>query len=121
MADNLIRKGIATRLRELRAEKGWTQEQAARNIDCSWRALQRWERGHAQPTWESVQMLARGYNVTPSQLIGQEPLRGKPDSLEARVDQLTLKVSQLETQLNNLFQRERWKHQLQDPDDEVEI
>lgn len=111
MEDNLIRKGIAARLRELRHEKGWTQEQAARNIDCSWRALQRWERGHAQPTWDSVQMLAKGYGVTTAQIIGQEPMRGKPDSLEARVDQLTLQVSKLETQLNNLFQRERWKDQ----------
>lgn len=117
MEDNLIRKGIARRLRELRHEKGWTQEQAARNINCSWRALQRWERGHAQPNWESVKLLANGYGVTTSQIVGQEALSGKPESLESRVDQLTLQVSKLETQLNNLFQRERRK----DQDDEAAI
>lgn len=117
MEDNLIRKGIARRLRELRHEKGWTQEQASRNINCSWRALQRWERGHAQPNWESVKLLANGYGVTTAQIVGQESLSGQPESLESRVDQLTLQVSKLETQLNNLFQRDRQSGQ----DDGVEI
>lgn len=111
MEDNLIRKQIARRLRELRQERGWTQEDASRRIGCSWRSLQRWERGHSQPTWDSLEELARGYNVTPSQIIGQEAMDGKPQSLESRVDQLSLQVAMLETQLNNLFQRARWKDQ----------
>lgn len=104
--DNLIRRRIASRLRELRSERGWTQEQAAREIGCSWRALQRWERGHAQPTWKSVQVLAKGYGVTPAAIIGEEAVSGLEDeTLEARVDKLTLKVSQLETQLHGLMQK----------------
>lgn len=106
MVDNLIRRRIASSLRELRSERGWTQEQAAREIGCSWRALQRWERGHAQPNWKSVQILARGYGVTPSAIIGEESVPGMDgENLEDRVDRLTLKVSQLETQLHGLMQK----------------
>lgn len=122
MSDNLIRKQIATRLRELRDDKGWSQETAARHIGCSWRAVQRWERGHAQPSWDSVELLAKAYGVTPSQIIGQDSVKTgtKPATVESRLDQLTLQVSQLQAQLNSLYQRlELGPHQGQD--DGVEI
>jgi hypothetical protein len=44
--------------------------------------------------------------VTPAAIIGEEAVSGLEDeTLEARVDKLTLKVSQLETQLHGLMQK----------------
>ena len=104
--DNLIRKQIADRLKDLRADKGWSQEKAAQEIGCSWRAVQRWEKGHAQPSWESVELLANAYGVDPAQIIGQESVKGlEKESLETRLDRLTLQVSDLQAQLNSLYQR----------------
>lgn len=41
-------------LRELRASKGWTQEELAQNMKMPWVTVTRWDRGATTPTSETT-------------------------------------------------------------------
>lgn len=107
--DNLMRQQMGSRIRDLRKAKGWSQEKAANEIGCSWRAVQRWERGAVTPQWGSVEAMARAFGVTTDQILGTENAREEgviPDSLSTRVDKLTLLLAALQAQVDQLL-RER--------------
>ena len=104
-----IRRQIGNRIRELRKAKGWSQEKAAQEIGCSWRAIQRWEKGTVTPQWGSVEALAKAFGVSTDQIMGTVDVKGQgiqPESLTTRVDKLTLRVAALQAQVDQLL-RER--------------
>lgn len=104
-----IRRQLGNRIRELRKAKGWSQEKAAKEIGCSWRAVQRWEKGTVTPQWGSVEAMAKAYGVTTDQIMGTVDVKGhglEPDSISTRVDKLTLRLAALQAQVDQLL-RER--------------
>ena len=104
-----IRRQIGNRIRELRKAKGWSQEKAAQEVGCSWRAMQRWEKGTVTPQWGSVEALAKAFGVTTDQIMGTVDAKEagiEPDSISTRVDKLTLRMAALQAQVDQLL-RER--------------
>src|SRR5689334_19767135 len=70
---------VAMRIRFLRMERGWSQEQLAAESGLSRDAISRIERGDRQPSLESLQRIADTLEVTLSSLV--DP--GKPLSADA--------------------------------------
>ena len=64
-------------LRELRKERGLTQEQAAEALFVSSKTLSRWETGATVPDLETLMKLAEYYRVDIKELIDGE--RREPD------------------------------------------
>jgi len=70
---------LAETVRRLRAEKGWTLEEAAGRTGLSRSALSKIERGEMSPTFQAMQKLARGFGIELAGLFGpaDSPLRGR--------------------------------------------
>jgi transcriptional regulator with XRE-family HTH domain len=63
---------LATRLRSLRANKQWTQEQAAREIGTTVDNLALIEKGRRHPRLSTLSRIARAYGVGVEELISLE-------------------------------------------------
>jgi len=61
---------LPVRLRELRARKGWTQDQVAAAIGCHESAVSRWESGGRVPGCADLLALARLFGVSCDYLLG---------------------------------------------------
>ena len=61
---------FAERLKELRLEKGITQDKLAAETGLSQAALANWENGRRSPTAAAVIVLAKYFNVTTDYLLG---------------------------------------------------
>ena len=61
---------FAERLKELRLEKGITQDKLAQETGLSQAALANWENGKRSPTAAAVITLAKYFNVTTDYLLG---------------------------------------------------
>ena len=55
---------FAARLAALRAERGWSQDQLARQAGVSVAAVSGWEQGRREPGWKAVQALAAALGVS---------------------------------------------------------
>ncbi|WBX72318.1 helix-turn-helix domain-containing protein [Tenacibaculum retecalamus] len=60
---------LAIRVKELRNQKGISQEFLAEESGLSLRTIQRIEKGESNPTGESLKRLANALNVSPDELI----------------------------------------------------
>lgn len=60
---------VATRIRILRLEKGWSQEHLAEAAGLSRDAISRIERGDRQPSLDTLQRIANALEVTLSSLV----------------------------------------------------
>ena len=58
------------RLRELRLEKGASQEDIAKLLNMSKMAVSHWERGKSEPSIEQLKILARYFDVSVDYLVG---------------------------------------------------
>lgn len=63
---------LASRLRELRARRGFTQDQVAKKLGCHESAVSRWENGSRFPTGEDLVALADLFEVSTDDLLGRE-------------------------------------------------
>jgi transcriptional regulator with XRE-family HTH domain len=64
---------IGEKIRKLRKEKGWSQNQLAQKIDINTRNISLYESGKATPSSETVQKLANLFNVSTDYLFNDEP------------------------------------------------
>lgn len=64
------------RLKELRKERGLTQEKVAIILDCDQSMITRWEKEECQPTEGIILKTAVFFNVTADYLIGLEDESG---------------------------------------------
>ncbi len=66
-----IRTQFATRLRELRGQRGWTQEELAERADLAYRHIQRLESLKNPPPAkiDTLEKLAKAFKLTPSTLL----------------------------------------------------
>lgn len=62
---------LASRLRELRARRGFTQDHVARRLGCHESAVSRWESGSRFPTGEDLVALADLFEVSTDDLLGR--------------------------------------------------
>lgn len=65
---------MAERLKALRQEKGWTQEELAGRLGVALRTLQRWEGGKSQPSGMALRFLLDleekvGRRVSPEEIV----------------------------------------------------
>ena len=64
---------LGMRLRVLRAERGWTQREAASHCGVTKETLGWLERGERQPHDITLAKIARGYGIPVEELLGEEP------------------------------------------------
>ena len=60
---------LSKRLKELRNQKGMSQETLAEESGLSLRTIQRIENGRSNPTGDTLKRLSNALNVTPDELI----------------------------------------------------
>lgn len=72
---------LATRLRELRARKGLTQDQVARALQVHESAVSRWEGGSRFPTGEDLVALSVLFGVSTDHLLGREEQWTQPGAV----------------------------------------
>ena len=58
------------RLKELRIEKGLTQTQLAKELRVNQRTICNWEVGERQPTLDTLEVIAKYFNVSYDYLLG---------------------------------------------------
>ena len=58
------------RLKELRKENHLSQAELAKELQVSQRSISSWETGFRQPDFETLEMLAKFFNVTTDYLLG---------------------------------------------------
>ena len=66
------------RLKEMRLARGMTQKDLAKKIPVSYQALGKWERGESTPNPETVVQLARIFEVSADDLLGEAPRPSSP-------------------------------------------
>ncbi len=62
------------RLRELRLEKGESQQQIGEIVGASKMGVSHWESGHSEPSIEQLKLLANHFNVTIDYLVGKSDI-----------------------------------------------
>lgn len=62
---------FATRLKELRTEKGVSQQQVADVVRMSKMAVSHWESGHSEPSIPQLIILSEFFGVTVDYLVGK--------------------------------------------------
>lgn len=60
------------RLKELRTEKKLSQLELAKALKVSQRSISSWETGFRQPDFETLELIAKFFNVTSDYLLGLE-------------------------------------------------
>lgn len=63
---------IHTRLKGIRIQKGYTQEEIANKLNVSRQAVSRWETGKSCPDIENLALLGEIYGVSVDELLGKE-------------------------------------------------
>ena len=59
-------------LKDLRMEKGLTQEELAKQINFSLSVVNKWENGKKNPSVDAIKVLAKFFNVSTDYLFGLE-------------------------------------------------
>lgn len=62
---------FATRLKELRTEKGVSQQEVATVVRMSKMAVSHWESGHSEPSISQLILLSEFFGVTVDYLVGK--------------------------------------------------
>ncbi len=62
---------FATRLKELRTEKGVSQQEVAAVVRMSKMAVSHWESGHSEPSISQLILLSEFFGVTVDYLVGK--------------------------------------------------
>ena len=60
---------LATRLKQLRTDRGLSYRAACEKIGCSLSSLQNWEAGEYEPGAEHIANICRAYRTTPNKLL----------------------------------------------------
>jgi transcriptional regulator with XRE-family HTH domain len=69
---------MGQRIRELRDQKGLTQEGLARKADVTLGAVRKWERGTRTPSFDMAIRLAEALGCSLDELAGIKSPKGKP-------------------------------------------
>jgi transcriptional regulator with XRE-family HTH domain len=67
----VILSGLSDKIKDLRFQKNWSQEDLARNIGVGQQYISRYESGKTKPSFKSLQKLAEAFEVPVDYLIGK--------------------------------------------------
>ena len=67
-------KGIGERIRRLREQMGISQTTLAKEFNCHYTAVSKWENETRFPTLEDLVILSKFFNVTTDYLLGLQDL-----------------------------------------------
>ena len=82
----VIKMDFKERLRELRQQRGYSQEELAKQLGLSKSAISMYERGARTPDFETMELLADFFNVDMNYILGKEMCSTyyiKPEAAEA--------------------------------------
>lgn len=88
---------LATRIRSLRKEKGWTQSEFAKKVGVGRTTVCEWEVGRNSPSYERLLQIAELFEVSMNYLTGES--NGKKDA--ANVDDVKEQLNFLIDALHN--------------------
>ena len=72
---------VSEKIRELRGERGWSQEQMAEKLNVSRQAITKWETGAGTPDIENLAAIAQLFGVSTDALIfGEDPAGASPNN-----------------------------------------
>ena len=72
---------VSEKIRELRGERGWSQEQMAEKLNVSRQAITKWETGAGTPDIENLAAIAQLFGVSTDALIfGEDPTGASPNN-----------------------------------------
>ncbi|MFS1663444.1 helix-turn-helix domain-containing protein [Streptococcus sp. zg-JUN1979] len=74
------------RLKELRLEHNLTQKELANKINSTQASVGFWEQGLRKPKYESIEKLAKVFNVSPDYLLGNTDTKETDKELELSID-----------------------------------
>lgn len=81
----------STRLKVLRTQKGYTQEEIANRLNVSRQAVSRWETGKSSPDIDNLTLLGEIYEVSVDEILGNEVPVNTEDEEIPRRDKFHLK------------------------------
>ena len=104
------------RLRDLRLSRGLTLKQLSDRTGLALNSIGRYERGYRNPRAENLEIIARGLNVSPAELLGGDGHGFSAPSIEAALyyqlgacleglDELREELADIRRQLNNRKRR----------------
>lgn len=89
-------------LKELRNEKGLTQEQLAEMLGVSNRSVSRWENGNNMPDLDLLIQLAKYYDVGIEEILSGER---KAETMDEKTEETLLKVADYTSSEKKLFSK----------------
>lgn len=81
-----LQRRLGTVVRRLRADRGYSQEDFADHVGVHRTTMGRLERGDFNVTLETLQRLARGLDVLPSELLAHAEQEGRRRSARGAVE-----------------------------------
>lgn len=76
---------LANRLIEFRKKAGLSQEELADKLNISRQAVSKWERGESSPDTDNLIALAKIYNVSLDELVGNETTKEKEQGTKVNI------------------------------------
>ena len=67
-------------IKQLREQRGMTQEELANRLGVKYPAVSKWERGMAYPSMNTVIKMAELFQVSMDVVLGLEPIPGSSES-----------------------------------------
>lgn len=86
-------KDLATILKDLRNEKGFSQDKLAYDLNTTRSAIGNYETGRRSPNYETLEKIADYYNVDMDYLLGRQEMKRKtsiPDYVPGTVELIDL-------------------------------
>lgn len=81
---------LSEKLKQLRVEKGLTQEKLAELTGVSRQAVAKWENGQSRPTYENLAALESIYGLEPYRLSGENPPKKENKILQANLIKIAI-------------------------------
>lgn len=99
----LAAQELGRRIAAHRAQRGWTQEDAAQRVGVTYRAYQRWENGDSMPYARNLHRLADAFGVSPDTFLAittEQPRNGARGDEVVSQGELLDRLDQIERKLN---------------------
>jgi putative transcriptional regulator len=106
----LYREQVGERIRQLRDERSWTQEELGDLIGVRANTISRWERGRHLGSGEHLEKIAAAFELTVAEFMGHlapnnDRPRSSPSDLRAQLDRMEAEIIRIREMLTELLAR----------------